>query len=136
MHRILVLCLAGVALALPAASFAAPAAHKAPAAVPQARKSVTHGSVVIDGQRIGYTATAGTIILKNKQGKPTASVFYVAYTKDGVHQPGNRPVTFAYNGGPGFASALVVVERARVLFRPSPQEALSARGARLVEAPT
>ena len=107
MHRILVLCLAGVALALPAASFAAPAAHKAPAAVPQARKSVTHGSVVIDGQRIGYTATAGTIILKNKQGKPTASVFYVAYTKDGVHQPGNRPVTFAYNGGPGFASALV-----------------------------
>ena len=110
MHRTLVLSLASLALALPAAAGAAPKAPpKAPhmAAVPKARTSITHGSVVIGGQRIRYTATAGTILLKNAQGKPTASMFYVAYTKDGVRDPGQRPVTFAYNGGPGFASALV-----------------------------
>ncbi|EQD50160.1 serine carboxypeptidase family protein, partial [mine drainage metagenome] len=79
------------------------------AAQPAAKTVVTHGSVVVDGKRIDYTATAGTIILRNKAGKPTASMFYVAYTKDGVRDMGRRPVTFAYNGGPGFASALVDV---------------------------
>ena len=64
-------------------------------------KSVTHGVVTIDGQRIPYDATAGTIILKNKELKPTASIFYVAYTKSGVKDPSTRPVTFLYNGGPG-----------------------------------
>jgi carboxypeptidase C (cathepsin A) len=34
-------------------------------------------------------------------------MFYIAYTRDGVRDLGKRPVTFAYNGGPGFASALV-----------------------------
>jgi carboxypeptidase C (cathepsin A) len=64
---------------------------------------------MIDGKRIAYTATAGTIILKNKAGQATASMFYIAYTRDGVHAVGQRPLTFAYNGGPGFASALVDV---------------------------
>jgi carboxypeptidase C (cathepsin A) len=64
-------------------------------------KSVTHGIVTIEGQRIPYDATAGTIILKDKDGKPTASIFYVAYTKSGVKDPSTRPVTFLYNGGPG-----------------------------------
>ena len=109
MHRILAPLLASAALALAPAAFAAHAHTKAhgPTAVPKARTSITHGSVVIAGKRINYTATAGTIILKNKAGKPTASMFYVAYTKDGVRNLGERPVTFAYNGGPGFASALV-----------------------------
>jgi len=63
--------------------------------------SVTKGSVTIDGQRVDYTATAGTIILKNEAGKPTGSMFYVAYVKDGVKDRTQRPVTFFYNGGPG-----------------------------------
>ena len=110
MRRTLILLLATAVLA--PVSFAARAATKhgaAPAApaAPKARTVITHGSVVIDGRRIAYTATAGTIILRNKAGKPAASMFYVAYTKNGVHDPGKRPVTFAYNGGPGFASALV-----------------------------
>ncbi len=109
MHRSLALLFASAAFALSPPGYAAhaPAKTDATAAAPQARASVSHGSVVIDGKRIEYTATAGTIILKNKQGKPTASMFYIAYTKDGVRDPGKRPVTFAYNGGPGFASALV-----------------------------
>ncbi len=74
--------------------------------VPKERTSVTHASVTIDGQRIPYTATAGTLLLYNNKHQATASVFYIAYTEDGVNDA-NRPITFAYNGGPGGASALV-----------------------------
>lgn len=69
-------------------------------------KYVSHGSVVVDGNRIRYTATAGTIILHDDNGKPTASMFYIAYTKDDAN-PSRRPVTFAYNGGPGGSSVMV-----------------------------
>ncbi|MGH9413313.1 MAG: S10 family peptidase [Terriglobales bacterium] len=68
---------------------------------PKATKSVTHGSVTVEGSRIDYTATAGTIILSNRYGTPTGSIFYIAYTKDGVSDESQRPVTFFYNGGPG-----------------------------------
>jgi carboxypeptidase C (cathepsin A) len=33
-----------------------------------------------------------------------ATMFYAAYTKDGVSDPAKRPVSFVYNGGPGSAS--------------------------------
>lgn len=78
---------------------AAPA--RAAVAPPQNTQSVTQGSVMVEGQRVDYTATAGTIVLTNLQGQPTGSMFYVAYTKDGVKDAGQRPVTFFYNGGPG-----------------------------------
>ncbi|MGI4876155.1 MAG: S10 family serine carboxypeptidase-like protein, partial [Janthinobacterium lividum] len=51
----------------------------------------------IGGRSIAYTATAGTVTIRDDDGKPTASMFYVAYT---TGEPG-RPVTFLYNGGPG-----------------------------------
>jgi len=70
---------------------------------PVEQKSVTSGSVTIQGKRIDYTATAGTIILKDDSGKPTASMFYVAYTKKGDNST-DRPVTFFWNGGPGSSS--------------------------------
>ncbi len=60
----------------------------------------TEGTVTVEGQRINYQAVAGTIMLKNKEGKPTGSMFYVAYFKQGAN-PAGRPVTFFYNGGPG-----------------------------------
>jgi len=55
-------------------------------------------SVQIDGRTISYTATPGTLVIRDDDGKPTASVFYTAYTVDGAK---NRPVTFLFNGGPG-----------------------------------
>ena len=36
--------------------------------------------------------------------KPVAKIFYVAYTLDDVADPGKRPVTFLFNGGPGSSS--------------------------------
>jgi len=41
--------------------------------------------------------------IKTEEGKIEAEMFYVAYTLDG-EQPGSRPLTFAFNGGPGSAS--------------------------------
>lgn len=68
--------------------------------------SVTDHAIVVNGVRIDYTATAGTLLLRNGDGKPTASLFYVAYQRKGV-DPASRPVTFSYNGGPGSAAVWV-----------------------------
>ncbi len=76
-------------------------------AKPKARAVSTHHTVMINGQSVAYTATAGTIILHDAKDHPTAKMFYLAYTKDNVSDPASRPVTFSYNGGPGAASALV-----------------------------
>lgn len=65
--------------------------------------AVSKGSVTVGGQRIAYTATAGTLTIRDNDAKPAASIFYTAYTKDGA-APGSRPVTFFYNGGPGSAT--------------------------------
>ncbi|HEY7852889.1 MAG TPA: hypothetical protein VIB82_07925, partial [Caulobacteraceae bacterium] len=60
-------------------------------------RRVTHHQGVIGGHPLTYTATAGTLTIRDDEGKPTASMFYVAYTLGGAR----RPVTFFYNGGPG-----------------------------------
>ncbi len=73
-------------------------------AIPAPIKSITKHSVIIDGKTINYTATAGALILKNEKDEPVALYGYVAYTKDGESDPSRRPVTFAYNGGPGSSS--------------------------------
>jgi carboxypeptidase C (cathepsin A) len=60
--------------------------------------------MTLGGKPIRYTATAGNLLLKGDDDQPNASVFYVAYTLDGVTDLRTRPVTFLYNGGPGSAS--------------------------------
>jgi carboxypeptidase C (cathepsin A) len=92
--------LAGVsALALPSGVRAARADE--PANQPAtARTVVTHHHLRLDATAIAYTATAGTLVLRDDHEQPTANVFSVAYTTG----ERSRPVTFAYNGGPGSAS--------------------------------
>ncbi len=89
---------------------------------PPAEKTVkSKHTVVIDGQEIAYTATAGTLILKDEEDKPKASLFYVAYTRDGVEDMARRPLTFSFNGGPGSSSVWLhmgVVGPRRVLMSP------------------
>ena len=68
--------------------------------VPKEESSVTHHNVSIRGQAIAYTATAGNLLIRNGD-DPVASMFYAAYTREGVNQMENRPLTFFYNGGPG-----------------------------------
>ena len=66
---------------------------------------VSKGSVSIrgvagKGGAVAYTATAGTLTIRDDNARPTGSIFYTAYTAEGA----NRPVTFFYNGGPGSAT--------------------------------
>ena len=49
-----------------------------------------------------YQATAGTIATRSQDGRVSAKFFYTAYVKKDGH---GRPLTFAFNGGPGAASA-------------------------------
>jgi carboxypeptidase C (cathepsin A) len=65
---------------------------------------VTHHSIVVDGKTINYTATAGYMPMRDKDEKLIAKIFYVAYTADNQDEKNKRPITFAFNGGPGSAS--------------------------------
>ena len=42
------------------------------------REERSKGAVTVGGQRLPYTATAGTLTLRDLEGKPTASMFYTA----------------------------------------------------------
>jgi carboxypeptidase C (cathepsin A) len=64
---------------------------------------VTHHQITVDGKTLRYTATVGRLPIKRADGKIEAEMFYVAYTLDG-EDAAKRPLTFAFNGGPGSAS--------------------------------
>ena len=64
---------------------------------------ITHHSITVNGKSLSYTATAGRLPLKRGDGKIEAEMFFVAYTLDG-QTASQRPLTFAFNGGPGSAS--------------------------------
>ena len=64
---------------------------------------VTHHQVTLEGKVLKYTATAGRLPIKRGDGKIEAEMFYVAYALDD-QDPAKRPLTFAFNGGPGSAS--------------------------------
>jgi carboxypeptidase C (cathepsin A) len=64
----------------------------------------TEHTVDLPGRALRFKATAGSIPIMNAGGKLIAEVAYVAYTRSDVAAAG-RPVTFAFNGGPGAASA-------------------------------
>jgi carboxypeptidase C (cathepsin A) len=65
--------------------------------------AVSDKEITLGTRKIAYTATAGTLSLFDQNGEKTAAVFYTAYiAKDG--DAARRPLTFAFNGGPGAAS--------------------------------
>jgi carboxypeptidase C (cathepsin A) len=93
-------------------------------------EKITTGSVTVGKQRVDYRAIAGTLVVhpkgwddvaarldvddkdrdkkddgpgKGKLNSAEASMFYVAYFKQGAPTE-SRPVTFLYNGGPGSAT--------------------------------
>jgi carboxypeptidase C (cathepsin A) len=64
---------------------------------------ITHHQFALNGKTLSYTATAGRLPIKRGDGKIEAEMFFVAYTLDG-QDVASRPLTFAFNGGPGSAS--------------------------------
>jgi carboxypeptidase C (cathepsin A) len=73
--------------------------------------SVSHHTLKVGRKALGYTATAGRIVLREEQvtegvfkGHPArAEMFVTSYVLDGSDSI-RRPVTFAFNGGPGSSS--------------------------------
>ena len=65
--------------------------------------AVSDKEIAVGDRKIAYTATAGTLPLFDQNGERTASVYYTAYVAKGA-DAGRRPITFAFNGGPGAAS--------------------------------
>ena len=84
----------------------------------------THHQITVDGKLLKYTAIAGRLPIKRGDGKIEAEMFYVAYTLDG-QEAAQRPLTFAFNGGPGSASVWLHMgafgpKRVRTLDEPGP----------------
>lgn len=69
----------------------------------QVRTVKTDGEVEIAGESIAYQVETGKLVQTDDAGKEKAEVFFVAYTRpseNGVP----RPLSFAFNGGPGSSS--------------------------------
>jgi carboxypeptidase C (cathepsin A) len=86
-------------------------ATPAPATPPVAEKPlveekpiVSKHEIQVNGKTLSYTATAGMMPIKNAQGEIDANIFYVSYVLDGTTDGAKRPLTVAFNGGPGSAS--------------------------------
>src|SRR3990167_8868064 len=68
-------------------------------------------TLTVGRKKLAYTSQTGRIVLREEvieEGKasgfkPKATVFVTAYTLDGADRR-KRPVTFAFNGGPGSSS--------------------------------
>src|SRR5579872_1267607 len=67
--------------------------------------AVTHHEMAEGATTLAYTATAGSLPLTKAKGEKEAEIFYVAFIRDGVVDSTTRPITYAFNGGPGAASA-------------------------------
>jgi len=72
--------------------------------LPAAQTVVTQHRLSLGGKSFEYTTTAGTLIARDDDDKPIASIGYVAYLRRDTKSAGSRPVTFAFNGGPGSSS--------------------------------
>ena len=66
--------------------------------------SKTRHELQVGGGKIEYEATAGTMLVKDEDGKAEAGIFFISYVKTGTKDPGRRPLTFCFNGGPGSSS--------------------------------
>ncbi|MFO1465922.1 MAG: hypothetical protein U1F35_05710 [Steroidobacteraceae bacterium] len=104
-----VLLLAGLLPRADAAT-APPAASPAASAPPATRPATPHRfetqhEGTFGGTRLRYRALVEEHLLGDAAGQPTASVYTMAYLRSDAGKAGaNRPVVFAFNGGPGSSS--------------------------------
>jgi carboxypeptidase C (cathepsin A) len=66
--------------------------------------SVTRHTVILNNRPIKYKSTAGYMQMRNDARELQSTIFFVAYTREGESDMKTRPITFAFNGGPGSAA--------------------------------
>lgn len=102
--------IAALAMVLGSAALLAPTAHADYDVAPHKRlldidsAVVTEHSVEIKGERVRYTATAGTQPVYNDNGDAIATLHYTYYQRTDVEDKAKRPLLMSFNGGPGSAS--------------------------------
>ncbi|MGB3042124.1 MAG: carboxypeptidase [Xanthobacteraceae bacterium] len=94
--------------------------------------AVSDHTIDLDGRKLAYTATAGTLNLYDQSGQRSAAMFYTSYVaKDQNEKQGSdRPITFVFNGGPGAASAFLnlgLVGPRRLDFGPTERDGAHAK---------
>lgn len=72
------------------------------APLPKAQVFESKQTVTIEGKVVNLNAKAGTMELRDENNKPIALFGFTAYLKENPEK--NRPIIFAYNGGPGSSS--------------------------------
>ncbi len=70
--------------------------------IPEAKVSISDQTLSIGGKNIALKTKAGTMLLRDENNEPIALFGFTSYCKDNPEP--NRPIMFAYNGGPGSSS--------------------------------
>lgn len=65
---------------------------------------VSSHQITIDGQKIPYDVTVGTLPVYDDNGEPGAYVQYMYFKRTDIKDMSHRPILFSFNGGPGTAS--------------------------------
>lgn len=71
--------------------------------ISEAKTFTSEHEIKVNGKPVSYTATAGTVLMRDEDDKAIAEFGYTAYIKKGGDHA-TRPIMFAWNGGPGSAS--------------------------------
>ncbi len=112
-------------LLLPATTFSAEKDKAEDKPEPPDVRVETRHEMQLGKDKFAYLATAGTLTLKkDNETKPTARIFFVAYTREGIDNLAGRPILFAFNGGPGSSSVWLHMGAfgpRRVLLKPDGQ---------------
>lgn len=72
--------------------------------LPDAPPIHTRHEMTIDGATVSYIASVGSMPITDESGNVEARMFFVAYTVEQAPDAPPRPLSFAFNGGPGSAS--------------------------------
>ncbi|MDB6139321.1 MAG: Peptidase serine carboxypeptidase [Verrucomicrobiaceae bacterium] len=81
--------------------------EKKPEADKKPETGRAEGTATIDGKKVEYAVMCSEMPILKPDGKPSAQVFYTAYTLKSAPDAATRPVTFCFNGGPGSSSVWV-----------------------------
>ena len=81
-----------------------PQARPTASPAPEEPPVITRHEIHVGGATIKYTAIAGMMPIKNREGEVEARMFFTSYVVDHADGAPPRPLTFSFNGGPGSAS--------------------------------